>query len=133
MSQENVEIVRRVYEEVSAGTWTAPPELFDSEYAVDLTEAAPDVGVVRGTEAAEAALHRYSETFDEFQIELEEVIHADEGCVVTAVRDGGPLKESDSEVWSHFFHVWTFRDGRILRRSSHVDRAHALEAAGLRE
>ena len=57
------------------------------------------------------------------QIELEEVIHADEGCVVTAVRDGGRLKESDSEVWSHFFHVWTFRDGRILRRSSHVDRA----------
>jgi ketosteroid isomerase-like protein len=128
----NVEIVRRVYEEVSAGTWKAPPELFDSEYAVDLTEAAPDVGVVRGTEEAEAALHGYSRTFEDFRVELDEVIHADESCVVTAVRDGGRLKGSDSEVWSHFFHVWTFRDGKILRRSSHVDRTQALQAAGLR-
>jgi ketosteroid isomerase-like protein len=133
MSEENVEIVRRVYEEVSAGMWRAPPELFDSDYVVDLTEAAPDVGVVRGTEAAEAALHGYSETFEDFRIELEEVIHADESCVVAAVRDGGRLKGSDSVVWSHFFHVWTFRDGKILSRSAHVERAHALEAAGLSE
>jgi ketosteroid isomerase-like protein len=133
MSQENVEVVRRVYEEVSANTWTAPPELFDSEYAVDLTDAAPDVGIIRGTEAAEAALRSYSETFEDFRIELLEVIHADEECVVTAVRDGGRLKGSDSEVWNRFFHVWTFRDGRILSRSSHVDRGQALEAAGLRE
>jgi ketosteroid isomerase-like protein len=133
MSQEHVEIVRRVYEEVSANTWAAPPELFDPEYAVDLTEAAPDVGVIRGPEAAEAALRGYSETFEDFRIEIEEVVHADDHCVVTAVRDGGRLKGSDSEVWNRFFHVWTFRDGRILRRSSHVDRGRALEAAGLGE
>ncbi len=133
MSQENVEIVRRVYAEVSAHVWKAPPELFDPDYAVDLTDAGPDLGVIPGIEASEAALRGYSETFENFRIELMEVIHADEQCVVTAVRDGGRLKGSDSEIWNRFFHVWTFRDGRIIRRSSHIDRTQALEAAGLKQ
>ncbi len=133
MSQENVEIVRRIYNEVSAGEWKAPPELFDPEYEVDLTDAGPDLGVIPGVEATERALRGYSETFENFRIELLEVIHADDERVVTAVRDGGTLKGTDAEVWNAFFHVWTFRDGRIRRRSSHRDKEQALEAAGLRE
>jgi ketosteroid isomerase-like protein len=61
------------------------------------------------------------------------VIHADERHVVTAVRDGGRLKGSDAEVWNDFFHIWTFRDGKITRRSSHSERSQALRTAGLRE
>jgi ketosteroid isomerase-like protein len=131
MSQENVEVVRRVYEEVSAHHWEASPDLFDPEYAVDLTDAYPDVGVIRSE--GETALREYFETFEDFRVELKEVIHADEKHVVTAVRDGGRLKGSDAEVWNQFFHVWTFRDGKITRRSSHSERRHALEAAGLSE
>jgi ketosteroid isomerase-like protein len=133
MSQANVEIVRRVYAEVSADTWKAPPELFDSAYEVDLRDAAPDVGVIPGIEGSEEALRGYTATFEDFRIELLEVIHADQQSVVTAVRDGGRLKGSDSEVWNRFFHVWTFRDGKIVRRSSHTDRDQALEAARLQE
>jgi hypothetical protein len=36
MSEENVEIVGRAYEEVSAHVWEASPDLFDPEYEVDL-------------------------------------------------------------------------------------------------
>jgi ketosteroid isomerase-like protein len=133
MSQENVEIVRRIYREVSAGVWEAPQELFDSEYEVDLTDAGPDLGVIPGIDPAEDALRGYTETFEGFRIELTEVIHADDERVVTAVRDGGRLAGSDGEVWNRFFHVWTFRNGRIIRRSSHTERRQALEAAGLSE
>src|SRR5262245_65625840 len=118
MSQENVETVRRVYREVSADTWAAPRDLFDPEYTLDLTDAGPDLGVLRGVEASEAALRGYQETFEDFRVELEEVIHADDEHVITAVRDGGRLRGSDAEVWEEFFHVWTFRDGKIIRRSS---------------
>jgi ketosteroid isomerase-like protein len=132
MSQENVQLVRRIYQEVS--THGKPPaEFFAPEYAVDLTHAAPDLGVVHGVEASETALREYVATFDDFRIELSEVIHADEIHVVTAVRDGGRLKGSDAEVWNRFFHVWTFRDGRIIARSSHGERNQALEAAELSE
>jgi ketosteroid isomerase-like protein len=133
MSQENVEIVRRIYNQVSAGQWKPQPELFDPEYEVDLTDAGPDLGVIRGVEATETALRGYTETFENFRIELLEVIHAVDDCVITAVRDGGRLRGSDSEVWNRFFHVWTFRDGRIRRRTSHRDKEQALKAAGLSE
>ena len=132
MSQENVEIVLRIYEEVSTNG-RPPSEVFDPDYAVDLTHAAPDLGVIHGVEASEAALAEYRETFDGFRIEVTEVIHADEDHVVTDVRDGGRLKGSDAEVWNRFFHVWTFRDGRVIGRSSHGERNRALDAAGLSE
>ena len=47
MSQQNVEIVRRIYREVSSHG-RAPAEVFDPEYALDLTDAKPDLGVLQG-------------------------------------------------------------------------------------
>ena len=41
------------------------------------------------------------------------------------------MSACDSEVWSNFFHVWTFADGKVTRLSLHNDRNRALEAAGL--
>ena len=57
------------------------------------------------------------------------MIHADEGRVVNLVRDGGRMRGSDAQVSNRFFHVWTFRNGRILRLSVHTDRNRALEVA----
>ncbi len=132
MSQENVEIVRRAYEEVNANL-EASDELFDPDYEFDARDVAPDIGVVRGIDAAAEALREYWETFDNFHIELKAVLHADEEHVVTAVEDGGRMKGSDAEIWNRLFHAWTFRDGKIVRISSHTDKTRAFEAAGLRE
>ena len=43
------------------------------------------------------------------------------------------MRGTDAEVWNRFFHVWTFRDGRIVRLSVHTGRNRSLEAAGLSE
>ena len=132
MSQENVEIVRRNYESVTA-TLQMPSELFDPDFEVDATSVGAGVGVTRGLDAAQEFLQEYWETFENFRVELEEVIHADDEQVVTAVRDGGRIKGSDAETWSRFFHVWGFDDGKIARLSIHIERNRALEAAGLSE
>jgi ketosteroid isomerase-like protein len=133
MSQENVETVRRVYEEVTARL-EMPRELFEPELELDVMDVSPDqVGVLRGLDAAQESFREYWETFEDFHVEIEEVIHADEDQVVTAVRDGGRVHGSDTEVWNRFLHVWTFGDGKIVRLSIHTDRKRALEAAGLRE
>jgi ketosteroid isomerase-like protein len=132
MSQANVEIVRRMYEGVTARLET-PQELLDPDYEVDASDVSPEFGWPRGFEAAEEALRDYWETFEDFHVEIEEVIHADEQQVVTAVRDGGHMRGSDAEVWNRFFHVWSFGDGKIARLSIHTDKNRALEAAGLRE
>jgi ketosteroid isomerase-like protein len=108
-----------------------PQELFDADYEVDATDTAPDVGVVRGAEAAQEAFLPYWETFEDFHVEIQEAIYADRKRVVTLVRDGGRMKGSNAEVWNRFFHVWTLRDGKLARLSIHTDRTRALEAAGL--
>jgi ketosteroid isomerase-like protein len=136
MSQENVEIVRREYERINADyrvEHEGEREAFDPDYEFDARDVAAGMGVIRGYDAAQEALHDYWDMFEDFHIELKEVLHADENRIVTAVRDGGRMKASDAEVWNDLFHVWTFRDGKVVRISSHNDRSRALEAAGLSE
>ena len=133
MSQENVEIVRQAYELVNDGLEILPRELFDPDYEFDARDVVPRYGVIRGYEAVRAALLEYWQSFEDFSLEFKEVVHADEKRVVTAVRDGGRIKGSDAEIWNDLFHVWTFRDGKILRVSSHNEKSRALKAAGLSE
>ena len=132
MSQENVEVVRKAYRGVNA-RMEPPRELFGSDYELDATDVSPDFGVVRGFDAVQEAFISYWGTFEDFHVEISEVIHADEDQVVTAVRDGGRMSGSDAEVWNRFFHVWTFRAGKVRRLSIHSDPSRALEVAGLRE
>jgi ketosteroid isomerase-like protein len=132
LSRKNVDTIRRAYDGVNAGL-EAPPELFYPDYEFDARDIAPAMGIVQGIEAVTKALRDYWEMFDGFHVELKDVLHADEDHVVTAVRDGGRMKGSDEEVWNDLFHVWTFRDGKVTRISSHTDKNRALEAAGLRD
>lgn len=130
MSEENVEIVRRAFEAVNARL-EFPRELFHPDYELDLTDSAGPV--LQGIGAAQETMREYWEMFDDFQYEIEEVIHADEEQVVVSVRDGGRMKGSDAEMWTRFFDVVTVRQGKIVRLSAHLDRGRALEAAGLCE
>jgi len=130
MSEGNVETVRRVYEGVNTRL-VVPRELFDPDYEFDNTELWPDVVKVLGFDAAQETMREYWETFEAYRVELEEVIYADERLVVNVVRDGGRMAGTDTEVWNRFFHLWTFRDGKVVRLSIHTDRNRALEVAGL--
>jgi SnoaL-like protein len=80
MSQENVAVVQRLYGAVNAQAWGTYWDLYDPDYEADLRDAG--VGVIRGVEASEETLREYWETFENFQVELKEVIHADEEQVV---------------------------------------------------
>jgi len=129
MSEENVDAVRRVYESVTAGMgW--PDELFDANFESHMAEVG--VGALR-FDATQEALREYFETFEDFHVEVEELLDADEEHVVATIRDGGRIRGSDAEVSNRYFHVWTFGDGKIVRLSVHTERARALEAAGLSE
>ena len=132
MSEANVEVVKRGYE-ASNQTGELSPDVFAADFVLDLTDAAPDFGALRGIKASQQALRGYTETFDEFRVEIEEVVHTDARQVVTAVSNSGRMRGSDSQISSSFFHVFTLEDGKVVRWSVHVDRDQALEAAGLRE
>jgi ketosteroid isomerase-like protein len=129
MSQQNVEVVTRIYEELNSHQ-AFPSELFAAECVTDLSEVSLDFGVLHGVHASQKALDPYFGTFDDFHVAAE-VLHADEHLVVTAIRDGGRIRGSGAEVWNRYFHAWTLRDGRVVRLSSHTDRQQAFRAVGL--
>jgi ketosteroid isomerase-like protein len=127
---ENVEVVRRAYASATA-THDVPDELFQPDVTVDGTGAAPDIGAALTADDAREVLRSYFQTFEAYRVELEDVLHADEDCVVTVVRDGGRVKGSEAEIWNRFFHVVKFRDNKIASFASFTERDRALEAAGL--
>ncbi|MDQ4040284.1 MAG: nuclear transport factor 2 family protein [Actinomycetota bacterium] len=130
MPGDNVDLIRRYYAHLAE---TGEPlwELHAPEIAFDVTDVMPDAEVLRGREAVGAALRAYADTFEDFQIELEEIVAADEDHVVTAVRDGGRIKGSDAVIENRFFHAWTIREGKIVRWSSHLSQAAAVDSVGL--
>ena len=80
----NVEIVRRVYEVLpQAGS---RPRNCSMNISVR-SDGRPS-RIFYGFDGLQKGLGPYWETFEGFHIEVEEVIHADEGQVVTVVRDG---------------------------------------------
>jgi ketosteroid isomerase-like protein len=131
MSHENLEVVKRIYEELNSRQ-AFPPELFASDCVTDLSEVSLDFRVIHGVQASQNALAPYFAAFDDFHVAAE-VLHADEHLVVTAIRDGGLIRGSGAEIWNRYFHAWTLRDGKVVRLSSHTDREEAFKAVGLAE
>ena len=131
MSQENVELVRGIYETLNSGR-AFPPELFAPDCVTDLGDVSPAGEVLHGVDAMQQTLDAYFDTFEDFHV-VAEVLRADDQHVITAIRDGGRIKGSNAEIWSNYFHAWTLRDGKVACLSSHTARADALKAVGLEE
>jgi ketosteroid isomerase-like protein len=132
MPARNVEIVRRIYD-AFVDRPGAIREVWAADFEMDASDTAPDIGVVRGIDAVQEVLRLYFDSFEDFKVQIEEVVHADNDRVIVAALDEGRMRGSQAEVRNHRFHVWTFRDGRVIRFTTHLDRERAFEAAGLSE
>jgi ketosteroid isomerase-like protein len=127
MSQESMEIVRRHYEHLS-GAGELLPDLLHPEF--EFSFAWMDG---RGLDAAKRATSEWIGTFEDWEIGAQEVIEVAPDKLVAIVRDRGRPKGSDIEIQNEFAHLWTFRDGLVVRFEAFTEKAQALEAAGLRE
>jgi ketosteroid isomerase-like protein len=133
MSEENVELVRRVYGALTRGDTDTLYDLGSPEFVVDFSRRLVDPFVLRGREEALAAfLTQSSEPWDGWPAwEPQELLDADEK-VVALIRFSARGKGSGAEVEAHVWNLWTFRDGKLVEfKYFGDDRAAALEAAGL--
>jgi ketosteroid isomerase-like protein len=137
MSQENVEIVRAVYERWNEGDLRASVDVFDpkvllvvpSGWGPNLSEG----GTHLGTEAIAAYTREFLlGTWAELTMEADEIEAAGE-CVLASVRVRGVGRTSGVPAEMHYFQLWSFRGRKVIRFESFRERAEALEAAGLRE
>jgi ketosteroid isomerase-like protein len=139
MSQENVEVVRRLFEVFrkgmergDLGAW------FDSEDLADDFEwitppGVPGLGTYRGREGFLEFMRIWTEDFEDWSVELERLIDAGDDRVVGLFHQRGIGKGSGVPVELHQALVYELERGRVIRMRNYIDPAEALEAAGLRE
>jgi uncharacterized protein len=135
MSQENVEIVRRILALWNEGGVVARerrPEFFDPEVRMDLRGRKINPAVYDGYDGLDRFGSDVAEVWDQFSVELVELLDAGPH-VVCVFQATGRGHGSGVEVQAELCWVWTLRGGRVLRVEGDLDRASALEAAGLRE
>jgi ketosteroid isomerase-like protein len=133
MSQENVEIVRQLYEALNRDDVDGFLQLCAPGFEVrDLPEL-PDPSVAVGHDAVRAWWDQmFDDAFDELRFDPEEFIDAGDRVVV--VNHGTARgRGSGADVEMHFSSVWTLTNGKAVKLASYSDRAEALEAAGLRD
>jgi ketosteroid isomerase-like protein len=131
MSQENVEIVRRVYERWGKGDFRVDTELYDPWVVLVLRPEFPDAGAYLGLDGIGGYMRRFLEGWDHLVIEGEELIAAGDS-VVAGVHQQASGKGSGAPVDMRYFQLWTFRGGAVIRLESVREREEALEVAGLR-
>jgi ketosteroid isomerase-like protein len=132
MSQENVEMLRRVFEALVRRDSEALDALVQEYVAPDFEFESVLTGqVYKGAQGVRDLFADIWETLDYIPA-TEEIIDLGEQVVVV-LRISGRGTRSGVPVAQQVAIVYSFEDERIVRGKSFTSRAEALEAAGLSE
>jgi ketosteroid isomerase-like protein len=139
MSQENVELVRRVSEALNEAIANDDPtpvlrDFLDPDIYWRAAEGAiDDVGGMRGHDAIRRYIEDWTDDFDNLTLTPHELVEVDDERVMGAQRLSGRAKHTGIETDVIFFVIYTIRKGRFVEVREYVTREEALEAAGLSE
>jgi ketosteroid isomerase-like protein len=133
VAQENVEIIRRLYEHWASGDF--PADFFDPDVEFSRIGAqTPDMeGRWLGLDEFLTAFLEYIQPLSDLRIEAERIIDLSGDRVLVFSRHMARGKQSGVPIESELGDLFTLRDGKIVRYYSYWNRADALEAAGLTE
>jgi uncharacterized protein len=133
MSEENVEVVRRVVDAIRDRRWEEATRQLGPDIELHGTAGGLTEGSVwRGPKQIRDFFEQDAEAWDERRLEAEEFIDAGDRVVVL-VREFRRGRGSGVELEADTAVVFEVRDGRVVRIQGYMDRAEALEAAGLSE
>jgi ketosteroid isomerase-like protein len=133
MSRENVEIVRRGYEEF-ARSRAFVADLATPDFVWDMTHfhGWPEQQVYEGVQGAERFLRDWLSAWDEWDLQAQELLDGGDK-VVAVVHQRGRAKSTGIVADMSFAQVWTIVDGKQTRMEMYSDVGEALKAVGLAE
>jgi ketosteroid isomerase-like protein len=132
MSQENVEIVRRVFDAWGEGDFRAATDYLDANVVLVVGRGFPDSDAVLGPDAVRDYTIRFMQQWDHLTMSAEEIRPVGD-TVLVRTRQMGSGKASGVESEMTYFWLFSLRGGKIIRLESVRDEASALEAMGLSE
>ena len=136
MSRENVELVRRSFDNFLAGGRDWGAALLDPEVEWDASELAiaiPDIDeVYRGPEGVARFRRSWLAAWETVEFEYELIDARDSVVALIDQRMRGRTTGIEVPL-GKYAHVFTFRNGMIVRWKGYANQLDALEAAGLSE
>ena len=133
MSQEGVEQVKRGFEALRRGDmawfedWTTP------DVVIVQPPEVPDAKSYEGRTAVAQAWEDWPNQWEDFRLDLVEIIDVSDDVVVSVTRHRGRGRESGIEMDFQVFYVHRARDGKLARMEMFFTREQAYDAAGLPE
>jgi uncharacterized protein len=135
MSQENVAVVRAMFDAFNRGDFAAAIDVLDEdiEWQVPHIAAldAPVSGVIRGRNRLVENFAQWFEAWETYAFQATEVLGHGEDVFVAGLQTGRG-RNSGLDVNVPTFHVFTLREGKIRVMRTFPERGDALEAVGLR-
>jgi ketosteroid isomerase-like protein len=138
MSRENVEIVRALAESFQRRDHDRAFDFYDPDIEWDasrMPDAVFDVAAVyHGHDGVRTFWRRWLSAWSDLEFEIQDVWDGGDDVVllIRNQRQWGRQSGIATDI-PPYGHVYTFRDGRIVRWRCFPDQESALEAAGLRE
>jgi ketosteroid isomerase-like protein len=133
MSQENVEIVRRLWADLEAENVEASIHLLDEEVELWNAPEFPVTGLYRGHDGVRQWAAEQWEVFSGLHHEIEEVVEAPDGeTLVSVQRTQGRMRHTGMKTNVQWATKWTIRDGKVLRAYGYLTRAEPSKPPGCR-
>jgi uncharacterized protein len=127
-TRSNVQLIRQLYQAFARGDVPGVLGTFDPGIEWISAEGAPYPGTFIGPDAVVSNIFaRIGSEWDGFRVEPAEVLDAGEH-VVALGRYHGAYKQTGRAMSAAFAHVWTVRDGRVVRFRQYVDTRKMVEA-----
>jgi ketosteroid isomerase-like protein len=133
MSQENVEIVRRILDAVERRDLGTMDALFPEEAEFRSVLAASEGRVFRGHQGIRDYFAWFDDAFEEFGSQVQEIIDAGEDRAVALLKFRARGKGSGIALDQRIGIVFISESEQLARMDSYFDPAEALDAVGLQE
>jgi ketosteroid isomerase-like protein len=132
MSQENVEVVRRVIDYLNETGGVGPLDLYDAEVTFKTRGdfGGPEM-IFTGHPGMSEAVARFGQLWASTTAHITELIEGDDIVVAVVrieLRSQAGKELEVKEAWVHWL-----RDGKLTRIEQYGSKEKALEAAGLRQ
>jgi ketosteroid isomerase-like protein len=133
MSQENMELARQAWHAIQRGNFAFAQELMAPDVVIVQPPEVPDAKTYEGRDAVRQSWEDWPSEWEDFRIELVDVIDVDDDTLIGVTRQRGRGHESGIEMDFEVFFVTRSRNGLTERMEMFFSRAQALKAVGLEE
>ena len=131
MSQENVEVVRRVFDYFNQTGEAGPLDLYDPQVTFTTRGEVEGPTTFTGHRGMADGVASFGEAWAETAAHIIELIEGDDVVVAVVrfdLRSHEGVELEVEEAWAYWL-----RDGKLTRIEQHGSRGQALEGAGLSE